>query len=129
MTFSSDDTSHHSINYNSRHANWKADTYEAGSVKKECVTRFFGIQATLDGSSEQAMKEWDKCLNSIADLYNRSPFGKINGNFLTVIEILIKLVGLHSDHGAREKKGAKLQPPPPGQEGPICVLSQAPLTF
>jgi hypothetical protein len=49
-----------------------------------------------------------KCLNSIADLYNWSPFGKRNGNFLTVIEILIKLVGMHSDHCVKEKKDAKL---------------------
>ena len=108
MTFSADDTSHRSINYNSRHVNLKADTYEADGVKKERVTRFFGIRSTLDGSSEESVKEWDKCLNAIVDLYNRSPFGKRNGNLLTFIELLIKLVGLHSDHCAKEKKDVKL---------------------
>jgi hypothetical protein len=55
MTFSSDDTSHWSINYNSHHANWKADTYEAGSGKNvllaflafELLFFFFFFESTF----------------------------------------------------------------------------------
>src|ERR1700733_4017414 len=104
MTFSADGTAHHNVNYDSCHVNLKAESYELkdGAEEKSHVTRFFGIQSSLDATSEQAMKDWDKCLDNIVDIYNRSPFGKRTGNLLHTIQILLLLYGMHSDHCKKE---------------------------
>jgi hypothetical protein len=104
MTFSADGTAHRSINYNSRHVNLTAEDYTSDSNKPEKVTRFLGIQPSLDGSSAESLKDYDTILKTVVDLFNRSPFGKRMGNFLRVVEILIKLVGMHTDHCSKEKK-------------------------
>ncbi|KAF8801159.1 hypothetical protein BYT27DRAFT_7216270 [Phlegmacium glaucopus] len=110
MTFSADGTGHRSINYNSRHVNLIAEDYSGTGEKAEQqhVTRFLGIQSSLDGSSKESIKDWEKTLKAIVELYNRSPFGKRNGNLLRIVDILIKLAGMHSDHCAKEKKDAQL---------------------
>ncbi|KAF8810467.1 hypothetical protein BYT27DRAFT_7221984 [Phlegmacium glaucopus] len=110
MTFSADGTGHRSINYNSRHVNLIAEDYSGTGEKAEQqhVTCFLGIQSSLDGSSKESIKDWEKTLKAIVELYNRSPFGKRNGNLLRIVDILIKLAGMHSDHCAKEKKDAQL---------------------
>ena len=108
MTFSADGTAHRNINYNSRHVNLKAESYGSNNGTKERVTRFFGIQPSVDNSSKQAVIDWDKILKAIVDLFNRSPFGKRTGGLLQVVEILIKLAGMHGDHCAKEKKDAQM---------------------
>src|SRR6266545_4510005 len=58
MTFSTDDTSHRSINYNSHHIHLLTEDYTSSSntdAKKQ-ATRFLGIQSTCTGSSEEAVK-------------------------------------------------------------------------
>jgi len=104
MTFSADGTAHRSINYNSRHVNLSAENYTSNSGKTEKVTRFLGIQPSLDGSSAESLKDYDKILKTVVDLFNRSPFGKRSGNLLRVVDVLVKLVGMHSDHCNKEKK-------------------------
>jgi hypothetical protein len=104
MTFSADGTAHRSINYNSWHVNLTAEDYSSDSNKKEKVTRFLGIQPSLDGSSAESLKDYDTILKTVVDLFNRSPFEKRMGNLLRVIDILIKLVWMHSDHCSKEKK-------------------------
>src|SRR6266571_4378126 len=110
MTFSTDDTSHRSINYNSRHIHLLAEDYTSSSntdAKKQ-ATRFLGIQSTCTGSSEEAVKEWERALKHISDLYNESPFGKRQGSLLKFIDLMIKLTGINTDHCAKEKKTARL---------------------
>jgi hypothetical protein len=107
MTFSADGTAHCNINYNSRHVNLTAEDYASDSSKKEKVTRFLGIQPFLDRSSAESLKDWDKILDTVVDLFNRSPFGKRTGNLLRVIDVLVKLVGMHSDHCNKGKKDAE----------------------
>jgi hypothetical protein len=72
------------------------------------VTRFLGIQSTKDGSSEEGVKEWESTLNKIIDLYNQSPLAKREGIELRFIRLLTKLVGMNSDHCAKEKKDARM---------------------
>lgn len=110
MTFSADGTSHRSINYVSRHVHLMAEDY---SKSPDCgarhrVTRFLGIQSTKDGSSEEAIKEWESALNKIIELYNSSPLAKREGVELRFIRLLTKLVGMNSDHCAKEKKDARM---------------------
>jgi hypothetical protein len=104
MTFSADGTSHHSINYNSRHVNMMAENYTAHNGETQKVTQFLGIQPSLDGSSAESLKDYDRMLNTIVDLFNRSPLGKRTGNLLRVVDILVKLTGMHTDHCNKEKK-------------------------
>ncbi|KAF8801161.1 hypothetical protein BYT27DRAFT_7262198 [Phlegmacium glaucopus] len=104
MTFSADGTGHRSINYNSRHVNYKAEAYMSGSSKQHQVTRFLGIQSSKDGTSEESVKDWQEILDGIVALYNRSPFGKRAGGLFRIVDILIKLAGFHTDHCAGEKK-------------------------
>ena len=105
ITLSADGTGHKNINYNSRHANYKIND---SCGKKTQVTRFLGIERSLDGSSEQAIQDWDNQLQKIFDIANKSPFSKTNDTFTRLIETYAKLVGMHSDHCAKEKKDANL---------------------
>lgn len=72
MIFSADGTSHKNINFNSRHMNLKTEDYATGDGSRNQVTRSFGIMASVDGSSEELMKDWDSLLKVIADLFNQS---------------------------------------------------------
>jgi len=105
MTFSADGTSHCSINYNSCHDNLVAEDYTSpeGSSKQQ-VTHTFGIQSSKDGSSEQAIADWENNLKKIVDLYNNSHLGKHSGGLLKFIDLLIKLAGMSTDHCSKEKK-------------------------
>lgn len=115
MTFSADGTSHRSINYNSRHVHLLAEDYtaqlsgEPGQNVKQRVTRTFGIQSSRDGSSEEAMADWEITLKKIIDVYNGSPLGKRSSQgLLSFVNLLIKLMGMNTDHCAKEKKDARL---------------------
>ena len=109
MTFSADGTSHRSINYNSRHVHLLVEDYASSeSEKKQRVTRTFGIQSSLDGSSEEAMADWKRILNANIEIYNNSPLGKRSGSIFKLIELLIKLMGMNTDHCAKEKKDARM---------------------
>ena len=55
MTFSADGTSHHNINYNSHHVNLKVDDYNDPHNAKKQATHFFGIMASLDGTSKLSL--------------------------------------------------------------------------
>ena len=108
MTFSADGTGHRSINYNSRHAHMLVEEYGSSENKKIRATRFLGIKPSRDGSSNEAIADWKTTVNEILDLYNRSPFGKRSGaSLIGLVDILIKLTGMNTDHCAKEKKDAK----------------------
>jgi hypothetical protein len=105
MTFSADGTGHRSINYNSRHAHMIVEDYGSSSIGKTRATRFLGIKPSCDGSSKEAIADWQTTITEILDLYNRSPFGKQSGGTLIgLVDILIKLTGMNSDHCAKEKR-------------------------
>ena len=110
MTFSADGTAHRSINYTSRHVNLQAESYSADGQdgKKTHATRLIGVHSALDGSSEESVKSWKGLLGNIADIYNHSPLGKNADSLLRVVDIFVKLAGMHTDHCAKEKKDARL---------------------
>jgi len=49
---------------------------------KVLVTHFLGLQTSLDGSSEQAVKDWDDELKYITDIFNDSPLAQESDSFL-----------------------------------------------
>lgn len=106
MTVSADGTGHRNINYNAHHAHYLAEDYESGNEEKKQVTCNLGINASLDGTSKQSVEDWMIIFQNMAATFNRSPFGKRHGGVLRVVSILIKLVGMLTDHCAKEKKDA-----------------------
>ena len=104
VTFSADGTTHRNINYNSRHINLKVEDYGANDGSQKRATRFLGVMSSLDGTSEQSLKDWDNALATIADIFNRSPMGKQYGQLLRTVDIFSKLAGMLTDHCAKEKK-------------------------
>ena len=51
--------------------------------------------------------DWQTTITKILNLYNCSPFGKWSGGILVgLVDILIKLTGMNTDHCAKEKKDA-----------------------
>ena len=71
------------------------------------VLLVFWKLVSCDRSSE-TIADWKLIMSDIVDLYNSSPFGKCSsGGLLQVIDILIKLTGMNSDHCAKEKKDAQ----------------------
>ena len=60
MTFSADGTSHQGIEYNSQHVHLMAESYESGDAGiKKWTTCTFGISTPKDGSSKEAIAEWE----------------------------------------------------------------------
>jgi hypothetical protein len=108
MTFSADGTGHRSINYNSRHVHLLAEDYRSNSHEQKYVTRFLGIRSSRDGSSKEAIADWQQTIADVVDIYNRSPFGKRSGGLLQMVTLLIKLTGMNTDHCAKEKKDAQM---------------------
>src|SRR6266498_3852703 len=107
MMFSADGTGYRSINYNLRHAHMLVENYGSSDGGIIRATRFLGIKPSRDGSSKEAIADWQTTITEILDLYNRSPFGKRSGGTLIgLVDILIKLTGMNSDHCAKEKKDA-----------------------
>ncbi|KAF9476975.1 hypothetical protein BDN70DRAFT_811358 [Pholiota conissans] len=109
MTFSADGTSHRSINYNSRHVHLLVEDYaRPGDNNKQRATRTFGIQSSRDGSSEEAVADWEITLKKIVEIYNDSPLGKRSCGLLSFVNLLIKLMGMNTDHCSKEKKDARM---------------------
>ena len=86
--------------------NLEADSYSADAVSevKQHVQRFLGIQSSVDGTSEQAIKDWDETLKKIIRIFNNSPLAHRTGHMLHLVDIFVKLLGMHTDHCAKEKK-------------------------
>ena len=101
LTLSSDGTAHKNLNYDSRHAHYKV---EGPDGEKTQVTRFLGLQRTLDGSSEEAVKEWDYQLQKNFNVFNGSPLATERNMWARLVDIYIKFAGMHADHCTKEKK-------------------------
>ena len=54
---------------------------------KEQVTRFLGIHSSVDGTSEQAIKDWDAIFSKIIEIYNNSPLGQRSGTLMRLVDI------------------------------------------
>ena len=60
------------------------EDYGSSGSGKTCATRFLGIKPFRDGSSKEAIADWQTTITEILDLYNRSPFGKWVGGTLII---------------------------------------------
>ena len=83
------------------------ENYGSLDGEKMRATRFLGIKPSCDGSSKEAIADWQTTITEILDFYNCSPFGKWSGGSLIgIVDILIKLTGMNTDHCTKEKKDA-----------------------
>ena len=83
------------------------EDYGSTDSEKMRATRFLGIKPSQDGSSKEAITDWQTTITEILDLYNHSPFGKRSGGSLIgLVDILVKLTGMNTDHCTKEKKDA-----------------------
>jgi len=83
------------------------EDYGSTDSEKMRATRFLGIKPSQDGSSKEAITDWQTTITEILDLYNHSPFGKQSGGSLIgLVDILVKLTGMNTDHCTKEKKDA-----------------------
>jgi hypothetical protein len=81
------------------------ENYGSLDSGKTRATQFLGIKPSRDGSSKEAIVDWQTTITKILDLYNCSPFGKRSGKSLIgLVDILVKLTGMNTDHCAKEKK-------------------------
>ena len=101
LTLSSDGTAHKNLNYDSRHAHYKVEGPDGEKIQ---VTHFLGLQRTLDGSSEEAVKEWDYQLQKIFNVFNGSPLATERNMWARLVDLYIKFAGMHADHCTKEKK-------------------------
>ncbi|TEB21613.1 hypothetical protein FA13DRAFT_1757501 [Coprinellus micaceus] len=69
MAMVSDLCNHHAINYNSHHISPKVDNHTTGEASHK--TCFLGIMPSLDGSSAESIKGWEKMLGNISDLTHK----------------------------------------------------------
>ncbi|TFK17572.1 hypothetical protein FA15DRAFT_710669, partial [Coprinopsis marcescibilis] len=63
---------------------------------------------SLDASSKESLKDYDSVLTNLTTLFNQSPSGQRHSSgLLRVVDILVKLTGMHTDHCNKEKKDAE----------------------
>jgi hypothetical protein len=58
----------------------------------------------LDGSSEEAVKEWDYQLQNFFNVFNGSPLATERNMWARLVDLYIKFAGMHADHCTKEKK-------------------------
>ena len=81
------------------------EDYMSSDSGKICATWFLGIKPSRDGNSKEAIADWQTTITEILDIYNHSPFGKWSGGSLIgLVDILVKLTGMNTDHCTKEKK-------------------------
>src|SRR6266511_492319 len=72
------------------------------------ITQSNKLHALLESNypSEMAVADWENTLKRITQLYNESPLRKRSGSLLKFVDLLVKLMGMNTDHCAKEKKNA-----------------------
>jgi len=58
----------------------------------------------LNGSSKEAVKEWDYQLQIFFNVFNGSPLATERNMWARLVDIYIKFAGMHADHCTKEKR-------------------------
>ena len=69
---------------------------EGPDGEKTQVTCFLGLQQTLDGSSEEAIKEWDYQLQNFFNVFNGSPLAKEKNMWACLVDFYVHKIGRHA---------------------------------
>jgi hypothetical protein len=65
---------------------------------------FLGLCSSVDQSSEQKVKDWEDILGDTLKMFQKSPLGKRSKNFDHVLDLMLKWMGLNTDHCSKAKK-------------------------
>ncbi|KAG1746431.1 hypothetical protein EDB19DRAFT_1894205 [Suillus lakei] len=83
LTISSDGTSHHHVNFESMHINLTVPDYAASGISHDTPssknqTHLLTVGSTANHMSETQLELWKTKINSLCDLYDRSPLSHNN---------------------------------------------------
>ncbi|KAJ7740117.1 hypothetical protein B0H16DRAFT_1378659, partial [Mycena metata] len=110
VTISADSTSNRGINIESSHMNLRVPDYASGSISTDPNSapkvRFLGVEKTVDHSSAESVRGWNRRMQENIDLFNRSPLARRLERQYSVREWLRILRGMHGDHASPEKSTA-----------------------
>lgn len=110
MTISADSTSNRGINIESSHMNLRVPDYTSGNLSVDPNSmpkvRFLGVEKTIDHSSAESVRGWNRRLEENIDLFNRSPLAQRLKTPYSIRQFLRILYGMHGDHAAPEKRTA-----------------------
>ncbi|KAJ7167440.1 hypothetical protein C8R43DRAFT_825985, partial [Mycena crocata] len=102
MTISADSTSNRGINIESSHMNLRVPDYKSGNLsvdpKSMPKVRFLGVEKTVDHSSAESVRGWNRLMEENMDLFNRSPLAQRLKRQYSIPEFLKILKGMHGDH-------------------------------
>ena len=108
FTLSSDGTSNKNINYESRHITLKASDYGNPESAKSHRTRFIGITAAVNHTSETQLAGTKEAFAEIAEVFNNSPLGQSLSSNLSTELMATYLKGLSTDHSQDQIKYQRL---------------------
>ncbi|KAJ6489579.1 hypothetical protein C8R47DRAFT_978003 [Mycena vitilis] len=109
VTISADSTSNRGINIESSHMNLRVPDYAPGNLaagvglNTKPKVRFLGVEKTVDHSSAESVRGWNRRIQENMDLFNRSPLGQRLNRQFSIRDFLRVLTGMHGDHAAPEK--------------------------
>ncbi|KAF8202587.1 hypothetical protein K438DRAFT_1757917 [Mycena galopus ATCC 62051] len=111
ITISADSTSNRGQNIESRHIAMRAPDYTSGSLEVDpnsmSKVRFLGVEKTLDHTSAESIKGWNKHVRECIQIFNDSPLAARLQKKYTLHQFLEILKGMHGDHASNEKSTAK----------------------
>ena len=71
-------------------------------------SRFLGLHSSVDQSSEQEVEDWEDILGDTLKMFQKSPLGKRSKNFDRVLDLMLKWMGMNTDHCSKAKKTSRL---------------------
>ncbi|KIM83358.1 hypothetical protein PILCRDRAFT_7289 [Piloderma croceum F 1598] len=100
FTGSGDGTSNKHISYDARHVHYKVSGLRC--------SRFLGLHSSVDQSSEQEVEDWEDILADTLKMFQKSPLGKRSKTFDHVLDLMLKWMGMNTDHCSKAKKTSRL---------------------
>jgi hypothetical protein len=90
--------------------NLRVPDYASGNLSVDPNAKpkvhFLGVEKTMDHSSAESVRGWNRRLEENIDLFNRSPLAQRLKTQYSVRQFLRILYGMHGDHAAPEKRTA-----------------------
>jgi hypothetical protein len=69
---------------------------------------FLGLHSSVDKSSEHEVEDWEDILADALKMFQKSSLGKRSKNFDHVLDLMIKWMGVNTDHCSKAKKTSHL---------------------
>jgi hypothetical protein len=63
-----------------------------------------GLHSSVDQSSEQEVEDWEDILGDTLNMFQKLSLGKISKSFDHVFNLMLKWMGMNTDHCSKAKK-------------------------